>query len=199
MMNEIIKAMVLLVLSVIFIQCSGTKNASNILTSNNIGDIQNYLNNAHPDDPKNALLKKRIIHLKNEAWMKKQVKPIPVEYAITTADKNFISDADPEKFEELLQADRLKHKDRTVNFLNEMFDSNRNSPNTILLVKNRSHCNTILHIKEGTVEHDLAVPHDGENFIVLEKGKYSISGSICGAKYEKVKDLRKGIYLTLNR
>lgn len=198
-MNEIVKAMVLLVLFVLFIQCSETKNASNILTSNNVGEIQNYLNNAHPDDPKNALLKKRIIHLKNEAWMKKQVKFRPVEYAIRTADKDFVYDADPEKFEKLLQADRINHKDRTVNFLNEMFDSNRNSPNAILLVKNRSHCNTILHIKEGNEEYDLAVPHDGENFLVLEKGTYNISGSICGAKYEKVKDLSKGIYLTLSQ
>jgi hypothetical protein len=196
-MKEIVKAVLLLMLSIISIQCSGTKSMQNILISNDIKEIQNYLDQAHPDDPKNSLLKKRITQLKNEAWTKRSANSKPMETRQIIVQKTSASDVDPEKFEKLLQADKIKHKDKTVSFLNEMFNNNRDSPNAILLVKNHSHCNTILHIKEKVAEHDLAVPHDGENFIVLEKGKYTISGSICGAKYEKIKNLDHGIYITL--
>ncbi|MEF9478787.1 hypothetical protein OWR28_14680 [Chryseobacterium sp. 1B4] len=195
MMKETVKVMFLPMLLMILIQCGGAKNVHNILTSNDIEEIQNYINQAHPDDPKNALLKKRIITLKSDAWMKARFNPMkarPVK-----AEKNVISDVDTERFEKLLQADRIKHKDKTVNLLNEIFNNNQESRNALLLVKNQSQCNTILHIKEQYGEYDLAVPHDGENFIVLEKGKYTISGNICGVKYEKLKDINKGIYLTL--
>lgn len=198
-MKEIVKVMLLLMLCVISIQCSGRKNIYNILTSNDISEIQNYLTHAHPDDPKNSLLKKRIRELKNREWIQKTKNSNPMEPKWVKAKQNITSDIDPERFEKLLQADKIKHKEKTASFLNEMFNNNRDSPNAILLVKNHSHCNTILHIEEGVEEYDLAVPHDGENFIVLEKGKYTISGNICGAKYEKVKDLNKGIYLTLSR
>ncbi|MDR6370847.1 hypothetical protein J2795_002107 [Chryseobacterium bernardetii] len=197
MMKEIVKAMLLLMLSVISIQCSGTKSAYNILSSNDISEIQNYLDRAHPDDPKNSLLKKRIIELKNNAWTKRSADSRSIEARPVMIQKSFIEDVDSDKFEKLLQSDKINHKDKTVDFLNEMFNNNRDSPNAILFVKNHSHCNTILHIKEGVEEHDLAVPHDGENFIVLEKGKYTISGRICGAKYEKIKNLDHGIYITL--
>ncbi|SMO72783.1 hypothetical protein SAMN06265171_105280 [Chryseobacterium rhizoplanae] len=197
-MKEIVKVKLLLIMAVMLIQCSGTKSLNSILVSNNINEIQNYLKRSHSDDPKNALLKKRIIDLKNDEWMKRSRDSKPIEIRPLTVNKDCDSDVDPEKFEKLLQADKIKHKDKTADFLNEMFSSNRDSPNAILVIKNHSHCNTILHITEGIEKYDLAVPHDGENFIVLEKGKYSISGSICGARYEKVKELNRGTCLTLS-
>ncbi|WP_353050477.1 DUF6759 domain-containing protein [Chryseobacterium sp. ISL-6] len=48
-------------------------------------------------------------------------------------------------------------------------------------------------------DYKLAIPAKGENFIVLEKGKYSITGNICGSSYEQIKDLNKGICLTLRQ
>ncbi|WP_426478045.1 DUF6759 domain-containing protein [Chryseobacterium sp. CBSDS_008] len=197
MMKKIIKVLLLLGYSLVMLDCSGTKNVRNILTSNDIGEIENYLDNAHPDDPKNALLKKRIIELKNNAWMKRPVDSESMAVREAAEKKNMMTGVDTQQFEKLLQADRVNHKNKTVALLNEMFNSTKDSPNALLVVKNHSHCNMILHIREADEEYDLAVPHDGENFIVLEKGKYSISGSICGARYEKVKNLDHGIYLTL--
>lgn len=196
-MKEMVKVMFLMGVSLLSVHCSGTKNTGNILSSHNIDEIQYYLDHAHPDDPKNALLKKRIIDLKNREWMKNSTGSVAMKAMPVHEDKNLISDVDPKKFEQLLNADLLNQKNRTVHILNEMFNSNSDSPNALLMVKNHSHCNTILHIKEGTEAYDLAVPHDGENFIVLGKGKYTISGNICGAWYEKIKNLDHGIYLTL--
>ena len=198
MIKKVREGVFILHLMMMFTACSTTENGSHILRSTDIREIQNYLNHAHPDDPKVTVLKKRVLELKNKQWTEAASRAKPMAARPVSDAEPFVSrGVDPKEFERLLREDKQHHKEKTVNVLNEMFNNNKGSSNAILMIKNQSHCNTILHIVEEDEEYDLAVPFHGENFIVLEKGKYTISASICGAKYESIKNLDHSIYLTL--
>lgn len=59
---------------------SCTSNSANeeILKSNNIQEVEKYLSQAHPEDPKRKILKQHLIAIKNAEWTKgrKDAKPI---------------------------------------------------------------------------------------------------------------------------
>ncbi|MBT2623670.1 DUF6759 domain-containing protein [Chryseobacterium sp. ISL-6] len=189
---------VLLAFSFLCIGCGEERNIHNILRSTDVREVQNYLDNAREDDPKVIVLKKRIIELKNKEWVKGAADAKPMASRPVTMDQSLISEIDHAEFEKLLQEDDETHRKKTTNLLNEIFNDSRHSPNSVLLVKNESGCNMILRIANKQ-DYKLAIPAKGENFIVLEKGKYNITGNICGSSYEQIKDLNKGICLTLRQ
>ncbi|UCA61806.1 hypothetical protein KB553_09845 [Chryseobacterium rhizoplanae] len=196
MINRIKVGIFFFHLILMFTACS-TTHGSSILRSMDIGEIQNYLNQAHPDDPKVTVLKKRIVELKNKQWKEGAARARPMAARPICDAQSAGWQVNPKEFERLLREDKEHHKEKTVKVLNEMFSNDKGSHNAVLMIKNQSQCNTILHIVEGDEEYDLAVPLQGENFIILEKGKYTISASICGAKYEKIKNLDHSMYITL--
>ncbi|MBT2620599.1 DUF6759 domain-containing protein [Chryseobacterium sp. ISL-6] len=188
----------LVLFAFVCIGCCEEKNIHNILKSTDVREVQNYLDNAREDDPKVIVLKKRIIELKNKEWVKGAADAKPMQSRPVTMEQTLVSEIDREEFNKLLQEDDETHRKKTTDLLNEIFNDTKHSPNSVLLVKNQSGCNMILHIMNKQ-NYNLAVPAKGENFIVLQKGKYTITGTICGSQYEQIKDLNRGICLTLNQ
>jgi hypothetical protein len=149
-------------------------------------------------------LKKKIVELKNKEWVKgvanaklMEARPIlPQQGSEPTLKINSEdSKANSEEFQKALAENGQFRKQKTVDLLNGMFTNDRDSPNATLLVKNQTKCNTILQI-ESKKKYDLAV-QETEKTIVLPKDKYTLIGNICGSRYEQVKDLNKGLILTL--
>jgi hypothetical protein len=178
------------------------KGSKDILKSTNIKEIEEYLKNAHPDDPKKTVLKPKLIALKNAEWTKgaRNAKPMETRPIITDIPKNIMRNPnsdDAEEFKKLIAETSVQHKEKTVKLLNAMFNEDINRNEAILLFKNNSDCNIVLRI-EGKEFYNLAVPARAENFIVLNKDSYTLSSNICDIKYSSRKDIKKSIFVTID-
>lgn len=178
------------------------KGSKDILKSTNIKEIEEYLKNAHPDDPKRSVLKPKLIALKNAEWTKgaRTAKPMEARPVISDIPKSVMRNPnsnEAEEFKRLLLESSAEHKEKTVKLLNAMFNEDITRKEAILLFKNNSDCNIVLRI-EGKDYYNLAVPAHGENFIVLNKGLYSINSNVCDMKYISQKDIKKSIFVTID-
>lgn len=178
------------------------KGSKDILKSTNIKEIEEYLKNAHPDDPKRSVLKPKLIALKNTEWTKgaRTAKPMEARPVISDIPKSVMRNPnsnEAEEFKRLLLESSAEHKEKTVKLLNAMFNEDITRKEAILLFKNNSDCNIVLRI-EGKDYYNLAVPAHGENFVVLNKGLYSINSNVCDMKYTSQKDIKKSIFVTID-
>jgi DNA-binding transcriptional MerR regulator len=177
------------------------KSNKDILKNTNIKEIEEYLKNAHPDDPKKSVLKPKLIALKNAEWTKgaRTAKPMEARPVISDIPKSIMRNPnsdDAEEFKKLITETSAEHKDKTVKLLNAMFNEDITRKEAILLFKNNSDCNIVLRI-EGKDYYNLAVPARGENFIVINKGSYTLNSNICDMKYISQKDIKKSIFVTI--
>ena len=179
-----------------------TANHDDILQNTNISEIEEYLKNAHPEDPKKHILQSKVIALKNKEWTKgaltakpMEVRPIITELSESLKGKDFSDDS--EEFKKLIAETTTEHKEKTIKLLNTMFNEDINKNEAILLFRNNSDCNMVLKIN-GEKFYNLAVPSHNENFIVLNKGNYSISGNVCDVKYTSQKQIKKNIQVVIN-
>lgn len=194
-----------LIISLCAILISGSvysqKKTKNILKSTNIQEIEEYLKNAHPEDPKKSVLKPKLIALKNSEWTKgsKNAKPMEARPVINDIPKSIMrrsNSSEAEEFKRLITEASTEHKTRTAKLMNTMFDKDISSKEAILLVKNNSDCNLVLRI-QGKDFYNMAVSARSENFIVVNKGSYTLSSNVCDVKYNSQKDIKKSIFVTL--
>lgn len=178
------------------------KGSKDILKSTDIKEIEEYIKNAHPDDPKKSVLKPKLIALKNAEWTKgaRTAKPMEARPVISDIPKSIMRNPnsdDAEEFKKLIAENSAEHKEKTVKLLNAMFNEDITRKEAILLFKNNSDCNIVLRV-EGKDYYNLAVPAHGENFIVINKGSYTLSSNICDIKYFSQKDIKKSIFVTVD-
>lgn len=193
----------IILLFILALSCS-TQNTSHkdILTSTNITEIEEYLKNTHPEDPKKLILKSKLIALKNKEWTKGAATAKPMEPRLVITEipqnfkKNFISN-DSEEFKKLLAETPVEHKEKTIKLLNTMLNEDVSSKEVVLLFKNNSDCNLILKIS-GKKFYNMAVSAHSENFIVLNKDNYAISSNVCDVPYTSQKLINRNIQIALN-
>lgn len=178
------------------------KSSKDILKSTNIQEIEEYLKNAHPDDPKKIVLKPKLTALKNSEWTKgaRTAQPMAARPVLSDIPKNAMKDPNSEEaaeFKRLLTESSAEHKEKTATLLNAMLNEDITRKEAILLFKNNSDCNIVLRI-EGKDYYNLAVPAKGENFIVINKGAYMLNSNICDIKYTSQKDIKKSIFVTVD-
>lgn len=175
------------------------KSSKNILKSTNIAEIEAYLKNCHPEDPKQSVLKPRLIALKNEEWTKgkKDARPMEARPVIMDISNTITKNSkEIEEFKRLIESSS-DHKDKTAKLLNTIFNEDVTSNETILICKNTSDCNLIVRI-QGKQFYNLAIPAHSENFIVIEKDTYTLNSTICDVQYSSQKEIKKGVYITLS-
>ena len=183
------------------------KNFNNIIKSQDITEITAFLEQAHPDDPRKPVLKKRLIQLKNEAWTKGRETHKPMEarkidsveakpLTKSTTNKTIIDET--EEFNQLMKINSNEHKDRTLNALNSLFDNNSTSKEAVIMIENKSDCNAIMRI-EGTAgkSYKVPVPSKKQNVIVVEKGAYTFTSNICGSQYVSQKNIQNALTIIL--
>lgn len=182
--------------------CASNTDRVDVLKSTNINEIEEYLSKAHPNDPKRGILKQRIIALKNTEWTKgaknakpMEARPVFIELPDQT-NKKRNTQANQEIFQKLMSETSEQHMEKTKNLLNNMFNEDINHHEAILLLKNNSDCNLVLEIS-GKKFYNLAVPAKGENFIVLNKDSYKLSGNMCDVTYQSSKDINKSLIVIL--
>lgn len=178
------------------------KSSKDILKSTNIKEIEEYLKTAHPDDPKKSVLKPKLIALKNSEWTKgaRTAKPMEARPVIADIPKNAMKDPnsnEAEEFKRLIAETSAEHKEKTVQLLNTMLNEDITKKESILLFKNNSDCNIVLRV-EGKEYYNLAVPAHGENFIIVNKGSYTLKSNVCDMKYFSQKDIKRSIFVTID-
>lgn len=197
---------ILLIISIIILASCNSANVKNstqnILESKNINEIENFLETAHPDDPRRRILKSKLIALKNSEWTKgkKNAQPMvarPIISEIPVSLMKNSSSSEAEEFKHLIASTSKEHTDKTVKLLNTMFNEDISSKEVILLFKNNSECNLVLRI-QGKDFYNMAVPAKGENSIVINKGNYTLTSNVCDVVYSSQKDIKKSIFLTIN-
>lgn len=82
---------------------------------------------------------------------------------------------------------KAKHEN-TAKVLSHLFDSNPNKKEAYVKVKNRSKC-PITVTFSGNTTVNLSVPANGENHTLVPKGNTRIFSMVCGAQYQKTKNI----------
>ena len=86
---------------------------------------------------------------------------------------------------------------KTAAALTSLFNNNPNKKEAIIQFVNKAKCNLIIKIS-GKKFYNLTVPANGQNYILVDKGSYNVSTSICDAVYNQNKAFTKDIIITLN-
>ena len=73
-----------------------------------------------------------------------------------------------------------KHK-RTEDLLNHLFNTDPSSRTAYVQIVNKSKCSLIVKIS-GKKYYNLDVPANNQNFLLVDKGSYTIPTSVCDAK-----------------
>ncbi|MBP6577238.1 MAG: hypothetical protein KA232_08500 [Chryseobacterium sp.] len=84
----------------------------------------------------------------------------------------------------------------TAAMLTSLFNNNPNKKEAIIQFVNKSKCNLIIKIS-GKKFYNLTVPSNGQNYILVDKGSYNVSTSICDAIYNQNKAFTKDVIITL--
>lgn len=85
----------------------------------------------------------------------------------------------------------------TAAMLTSLFNNNPNKSEAIIQFVNKSGCNLLIKIS-GKKFYNLTVPSNGQNYIMLDKGNYNVSTSICDAVYNQNKSFTKDVIITLS-
>ncbi len=182
----------------IFFFLNAQKSTKNILKSNDIKEITNFLETCHVDDPRKQILKKRLVDLKNQAWTRPGSGPaMDMRPLVSTATPSIdYQTLEKEEFEKLISETSSEHNEKTVKLLNNMFSDNSENDTAVLLVRNRTKCNFIIRLKNDRY-YKMPVKENSENFITLKKGKYLVETKICEKLYVSEKDIFKNTFLEL--
>lgn len=193
------------------ISVSSQKKYRNIINSTNITEIENFLREAHPEDSRRFVLKRKIVALKNASWMNSgktktysRSSTNNAAFAVNSfansvnKPSTFSSMSEEEEFQKLIAETSSDHKEKTVKLLNQLFDNDITNDKAILLIKNEGNCNMIIRI-QGKEHYNVAVPARGENFVTLKKGEYKLSGNMCEARYYSTKSIAANTLVTLHK
>ncbi|MBD3904673.1 hypothetical protein NAL32_15870 [Chryseobacterium sp. Ch-15] len=86
---------------------------------------------------------------------------------------------------------------KTAFYLSHLFNNDPNDKEAYINIRNKSKCRLIVKIS-GKKYYNLDVPASGQNFIMVEKGDYVLTTSVCDAKYSSLKKINKDIEIQLN-
>ena len=85
----------------------------------------------------------------------------------------------------------------TAAVLTSLFSNNPNKKEIIVQFVNKSSCNLVIRIS-GKSFYNLTVPANNQNYILVNKGSYNVTTSVCDATYNQNKTFTKDVVITLN-
>lgn len=185
--------------SIIMLQCSVNNAKHHITSSNSIAEINEYIKTAHPDDQYLTFLKKRLVTLKNQSWMKSDFGPAMSARALhpTFDPKKPIYSFNQSLYEKLLQENKDKQLGYSIDLINDVVNgADLQDKNVIIIFQNKSSCNLILNIR-GLTKKDIAVPSKSNMYFTLDKGEYDFSCNVCDKIYASKKSVSKNMILTI--
>lgn len=85
----------------------------------------------------------------------------------------------------------------TAAILTSIFNEDPNKKEAVVQFVNKSKCILVIKIS-GKKFYNLTVPANGQNYILVDKGNYAVTTSICDAAYNSNKAFTKDVIITLN-
>lgn len=86
---------------------------------------------------------------------------------------------------------------QTAQMLTNLFSTDPNKKEAIVQIKNNSDCNLIVKFS-GKDFYNLNIPAKNQNYIMINKGNYILTTSICDAKYSSAKKIYGDIVISLS-
>lgn len=142
----------------------------------------------NPDHPKTPLFKQKLYSLIIDGDSK-AAKPAVVPLSTEKLKTEVKKDVKTGKTDASTQ--------KTVDLLNHLFSNDPNRREAYVVIKNLSKCNMIVKIT-GKKFYNLDVKARDQSYILVDKGNYTLTTTICDAKYSSVKNINKDISITLN-
>ena len=182
-----------LVFFISFLACGQSKyTASQVEKSTDPQVIANFIK-FNPDHPKTPEFKRKLLATINNnkspaakaVVAKPTVKPIRKEVLKTAVKRDVAKDGSNDK------------NKKTAELLTHLFNTDPSSKNAYVQIVNKSKCNLIVKIS-GKKFYNMDVPARNQNYILVEKGNYTMTTSVCDAKYSSAKNINKDIVVTLN-
>ena len=176
----------------IFVYTQSKYTVAQVEKSTDAQVIANFIK-YNPSHPKTPELKRKLFAVINNDKTPTQQARVakPTVTAVnTTKLKNDV------KRDVAKNGTNTSHK-RTEDLLNHLFNSDPRSRTAYVQIVNKSKCNLIVKIS-GKRFYNLDVPANNQNFILVDKGSYSVTTSVCDAKYSSTKNIGKDIVITLN-
>lgn len=176
----------------VFCNAQSKYTAAQVENSTDPQVIANFIK-YNPTHPKTPEFKRKLLAAVNNdkspaqkaSVAKPTIKPISTEKLKTAIKKDVAKDGSNDK-----------HK-RTADLLNHLFNTDPSSKTAYVQIVNKSKCNLIVKIS-GRKFYNLDVPANNQNFILIDKGSYNMTTSVCDAKYSSTKNISKDIVVTLN-
>ncbi|MDY3548818.1 hypothetical protein PG291_09415 [Riemerella anatipestifer] len=156
--------------------------------SNDIKVIANFIkyNPEHPDTPK---FKTKLYNILNGETKEKELKTKKMVSVPTKAEATNTNI--------VMKPTNIGNSSKPVDVLNHLFSNDPSKKEAYLLVKNLSNCNITVKI-DGNKKYNLDIAAHNENYILLDKGNYSLSASICNGKYLSNKLINKDMEVSLS-
>ena len=171
-----------------FVFAQSKYTAAQVESSHDPQVIANFIK-YNPDHPKTPEFRRKLLAVINkEKSPSAQVRTAKPKVATLTPGKINSTAKN--------QSSGSKHS-RTAELLNHLFNSDSSSRTAYVQIVNKSKCNLIVKLS-GKKFYNLDVPANNQNFIMVEKGTYSVTTSVCDAKYSSTKNIGKDIVITLN-
>lgn len=147
----------------------------------------------NPDHPKTPEFKRRLFSANNNdkpaaakaAVVKPVVEPITTAKLKRAVKKDVAGDGPNDK------------NQRTAELLTHLFNTDPNSKNAYVQIVNKSKCNLLVKIS-GRKYYNLDVPAKSQNYILVDKGSYTLTTSVCDARYSSQKNINRDIVVTLS-
>jgi hypothetical protein len=190
-MQEMKKYLLFFCFIVSFSAFSQTKmTADEAEKSNDPKVIAAFIKN-NPNDPKSSALRRKLT-----AMVLGDNYEIP--QTTKTSSSNSYSNSNIQKTGSAAKQDEKPDSQKTAALLTAIFSNDPNRKEAYVDFQNNSKCGIVIKIT-GKQNYSLSVPAKGKNFILVEKGTYTLTTDICGAKYSSTKDITKDFSITLNR
>ena len=143
---------------------------------------------ANPTHPKVPMLKRRMATLMSptgsgEASAKPTVKPMDTDKMAKTVSRS--SGSGPSA-----------QNQKTAELLTHIFNNDPNRKEAYVRIINKSKCRLVVKIS-GKKFYNLDVPANNDNYILIPKGRYVLTTSVCDAKYSSSKDINQDVEITL--
>ena len=176
----------------LFFEAQSKYTAAQVEKSTDAQVIANFIK-FNPDHPKTPEFKRKLFAVinnnKTPAQQAKVAKP-----TITAVNTGKLK---REVKRDVGKTTTSTHRKRTEDLLNHLFNTDPTSKTAYVQIVNKSKCNLIVKIS-GKRFYNLNVPANNENFILIDKGSYTVTTSVCDAKYSSNKNIGKDIVITLN-
>lgn len=102
-----------------------------------------------------------------------------------------------EEFDRLMKEDSINKNKTVAESLGVLLNEDPNEKKVSLLINNNSECNIILRFA-GEKFYNLPIYKNNKNFILIEKGTYSLGANLCKARYSADKTFTDSVTMTLS-